>query len=487
MINDVKEANSRKPIDISSFTNDQKNAYDKLISFINSSYNEHDYKRALIGPAGTGKTYLVKALIQNSNTSYSLIGLSAPTHKACRVLSESIGIANIKCNTLQSDLGLRVNFNIDDFDIRHPPFDPHGKIKIKDYSIYIVDEASMINKGLLSFLEKICQENKCKLIYIGDASQLSPVKERFSPAFKNVVSYELNQIVRQGDDNPISYLLYLLRCDIKYKTFKFLEYIKYNKSKFNEDNTKGYQLCSTNEFQNLININFSDEELTRNVDFAKVIAYTNNAVSSWNKYIRNIIIKDADKSVINKNDLILSYTNIVNVFNESVIKNSEEYILKDVVNYTHPDYCIKGFMVKFIAIHGGKITQPLFIVDHKDKTSINVYIKTAKELINSAQTASARNRSKCWKEFYKFKDSCLLLTNIVNPYTNNIEFNRDLDYGFAITSHKSQGSTVDTAFVDINDIVFDKWGNPYSDIEAINRRLYVACSRCKNKLYLRYD
>lgn len=144
-------------------------------------------------------------------------------------------------------------------------------------------------------------------------------------------------------------------------------------------------------------------------------------------------------------------------------------------------------MVKFIAIHGGKITQPLFIVDHKDKTSINVYIKTAKELINSAQTASARNRSKCWKEFYKFKDSCLLLTNIVNPYNNNIEFNRDLDYGFAITSHKSQGSTVDTAFVDINDIVFDKYGNPYSDIEAINRRLYVACSRCKNKLYLRYD
>lgn len=49
-----------------------------------------------------------------------------------------------------------------------------------------------------------------------------------------------------------------------------------------------------------------------------------------------------------------------------------------------------------------------------------------------------------------------------------------------------QGSTFDTALVDVNDIVFDKFGHPYTDAEEINRRLYVACSRCKNKLYLRY-
>ena len=65
-------------------------------------------------------------------------------------------------------------------------------------------------------------------------------------------------------------------------------------------------------------------------------------------------------------------------------------------------------------------------------------------------------------------------------------FGRDLDYGFALTSHKSQGSTFDTSLVDVNDIVFDKYGNPYTNAEEINRRLYVACSRCKNKLYLRY-
>ena len=69
---------------------------------------------------------------------------------------------------------------------------------------------------------------------------------------------------------------------------------------------------------------------------------------------------------------------------------------------------------------------------------------------------------------------------------NLIEFGRDLDYGFAITSHKSQGSTYDTSLIDVNDIVFDKYGNLYSNIEEVNRRLYVACSRARNKLYLRY-
>ena len=90
-----------------------------------------------------------------------MIGLAAPTHKACRVLYESIGLSNIKPNTLQSDLGLRLNFDVDKFDINNPPFDPKGKIKISNYKIYIIDEASMINRGLSMFLEKICKWRNC--------------------------------------------------------------------------------------------------------------------------------------------------------------------------------------------------------------------------------------------------------------------------------------------------------------------------------------
>ena len=477
--------NPKDSISTLGFTNDQSKAYDALIKFINSDYDEEDYKRALIGPAGTGKTYLVKALIKNCNLSFSTIGLAAPTHKACRVLHESINLSNITVNTLQSDLGLRLNFDIEKFDINNPPFDPKGKIKINGYKIYIVDESSMINRGLCTFLEKVCKTNKCKILYIGDDAQLAPVGEYYSPALRGVESYRLNEIVRQEEDNPVRPLLEILRKDIRNKTYNFLNHIARNKEQFDESYIKGYKVCGANEFQQIMYRNFSDDALTKNVDYAKVIAFTNLAVSSWNKYIRGLIIKDADKSVLTKHDLIISYATLVNQFNEPIIKNSEDYIINDIVNYVHPQYGFKGFMVKFTAIHGGHTSQPLFIIDHTDQVSIMKYVEMSKSLINDAKTCNVKLRPQKWKDFYQFKEGVLLLTNIIDRMGNSIA-GRSLDYGFALTSHKSQGSTFDTVFVDVNDIVFDKHGRPYRNAEEVNRRLYVACSRCRNKLYLRY-
>ena len=486
-ITNFNNANGKDAVSILGFTEGQLKAYKGLLDFIHSDYNPNDFKRALVGPAGTGKTYLLRAVIKNCNTSYSLIGLAAPTHKACRVLNENIRIPNVKINTLQSDLGLKLNFDVEKFDIKNPPFDPKGRIKIGDFKIYIIDESSMINRSLLMFLEKICKQNKCKIIYVGDSSQLVPVNEKYSAAFRGVITYSLTEIVRQGDDNPISNLLPILRHDIEYKSYTFLNYIIRHREDFNGDFTKGYKVCNAQEFQQIVYNNFNDEELSRNVDFAKVIAYTNVCVSAWNKYIRNAIIKDSNKSIITKNDLIISYTTIVNKFNEAVIKNSEEYIINDIVNYVHPLYGLKGFMIKFQAIHGGQIATPLFVVDHSDKFSIQMYVKLSQDLVTAAKNARANMRAQRWKDYYTFKESCLLLTNILGSDGRTLVYGRDLDYGFALTSHKSQGSTFDTVLVDVDDIVFDKNGVVYADCEEVNRRLYVAASRCKNKLYLKFS
>jgi len=400
-------------------------------------------------------------------------------------MNESIKISGININTLQSDLGLKINFDVDKFDINNPPFDPKGRIKIGEYKLYIVDEASMIPKGLCIFLENICKTNKCKLIYIGDSFQLSPVNELYSYAFKSIQTYQLNEIVRQEEDNPIRYLLELLRYDIKNKTFNFINYIVKNRSCFDVNNIKGYQVLNSVDFGNVVYNNFSDDQITNNVDFVKIIGYTNNCVSSWNKVVRQTIIDKSEQSIITKNDLIVSYTTLVDKFNDCIIKNSEEYIIKDVVNYTHPRYGIKGFMVRFIAIHGGAVTSPLFILDHKDRTSVQQYITISENFIHNAKIARPITRAARWKEYYDFKESCLLLTNILDS-NGRIIYSRDLDYGFSVTSHKSQGSTYDTVLVDINDIVYDRNGHIYTNAEEVNRRLYVACSRCKNKLYMKF-
>lgn len=59
-------------------------------------------------------------------------------------------------------------------------------------------------------------------------------------------------------------------------------------------------------------------------------------------------------------------------------------------------------------------------------------------MIASAKNSSSKLRAQRWKDYYEFKESCLLLTNIINRDGTTM-FGRDLDYGFALTSHKSQG------------------------------------------------
>lgn len=124
----------------------------------------------------------------------------------------------------------------------------------------------------------------------------------------------------------------------------FLEYISKNVGAtiYNEIG-EGFSICNKIHFNNTIDSCFSNEEYTNNIDMYRIIAYTNACVSNWNNYIRNNIIKDADKSIITKNDLIMSYETIVNEFMETIINNSEEYIINDIVNFVDDTYGFKGF------------------------------------------------------------------------------------------------------------------------------------------------
>ena len=114
-----------------------------------------------------------------------------------------------------------------------------------------------------------------------------------------------------------------------------------------------------------------------------------------------------------------------------------------------------------------------------------MYYKKLTSLIDDAKKASSSERGSKWKQYFDFKRKYLIASNITNS-NGKILFSRDLDYGFAITSHRAQGSTYKNVFVDINDMVYDKYGHPYTNRDEMLRRLYVACSRASNQLVLSY-
>ena len=288
------------------FTKDQQIAIDGILEFISKPFSKNDYTVGLIGAGGTGKTFITKYIINNCKLSNSVIKCTSSTHKACRIFSEALNGKTV--DTIQSTFGLRLDLKLEDFNPINPQFNPTATPKLNNIKLLLIDESSMLPAKLVTFICNKCKELGIKIIFIGDDSQLAPVNEKESIAFKRCNKlYRLTEIVRQDDKNPIKDLLNMLRKDIKDKTFTFLTYLMKNKNTINyNEKGEGFTICDIEKFKELININFSNDEYTKNIDMYRVVAYTNNCVSSWNNYIRNNIIKNADKSIITKNDLIMS-------------------------------------------------------------------------------------------------------------------------------------------------------------------------------------
>lgn len=466
------------------FTDGQQTAIDAAINFIAKPFSDK-FIIGIDGAGGTGKTFITNFIINNCIYAKSVIKCCSPTHKACRIFSQAMD--GIKVETIQSTFGLRLNLKLEDFDPNKPAFGPIASPKLENIRLLVIDEASMIPHKLVNYIIKICKEKQIKIIILGDVYQLAPVNEKKSTFFTNCSNiYTLTEIVRQKANNPINFLLSMLREDIKNKSYRFLQYLSKNINNYNyNSNGEGFTIVRHNDFKEYITTCFNDASYTENIDLYRIIAYTNKAVANWNKFVRHNIIKNADTKIITKHDLIMCYETIVDNFLSEIICNSEEYIIHDIVDYVDSKYKFKGFLIKFQKVNGGRITRPIFVIDHKDKFTVQYYYKVLNELIENAKNANGAQRAAKWKSYYSFKQTYLIAANIENR-NGTILVQRDLDYGFALTSHKSQGSTYDTVFVDVNDIVYDRNGNIYANQDDLLRRLYVACSRAQTKLVLCY-
>ncbi|WP_281538761.1 AAA family ATPase [Romboutsia timonensis] len=88
--------------------------------------------------------------------------------------------------TLHSAFGLSPIVDLDsgNYDLKKLKTEQIRKPKIKPGQLLIIDEASMVSKGLYNFVEDFKKENNIQVIYIGDPAQLSPVSDNaISPVF----------------------------------------------------------------------------------------------------------------------------------------------------------------------------------------------------------------------------------------------------------------------------------------------------------------
>lgn len=461
-----------KTFNYSNLSESQNRALDALAKW----YNSDELECLLEGFAGTGKTYLVNIFLKEIVNKIHCI--TAPTHKALRVLEARV---NKKGLTLQSLHGLKPNMDLANFNIQHPQFDPLAMPKIQNYSLVVIDEASMINKDLFQLNRDKALQHRVKILYLGDRYQLPPVNEDISRVFTDIPNrIVLTDIIRQEEDNPLLDVFSLLREDVETGGNKFLQYITRNREIIKDG--KGYSLMPTSAFRDKVLDVFQSDSFSNDIDIFRFTAYTNRVIGSTNKDIRNTLFGNEAKAIINHDDLFTAYNTIVDEYKDPIVINSEDYIIYDCRPY-FSDEEIQTYAVNFKSMYDGRITPSFLVVDHSHP-SFRRFVKIL-DLLHQKAMSGVKGG---WYNYYRFKNRFLTMMDFELPISKRI-VKKDIDYGYALTTHKLQGSTFDNISIDLTDIVYGvtSYGKRIQrDPIMRNKLIYVAMSRAKYMAFLKF-
>lgn len=416
----------------------QDKACDDFRKFLLTS-NETEF--ILSGAAGTGKSFLVAYLLDLVQDEFELIRImkqsarpyrfqyTATTNKAATVLSGMTG--NSAARTIHSLLGLQIRNNYQ----TGTTFLVQGKdCENLNQTILIIDEASMISVELLEIIQKASRKYKnCKILYVGDNSQLPPVGETVSPVFRdtNKIHY-LTEIQRQAAGSPIITL-----------SHKYREILDNPETPWPTIESAGDAIVyheNATTWNAAIKAAYTQKHAP---DELRILGWTNDQVISYNRWIRSLlgyVDEFSPGEVMMLNNAI--------TMNDRLRARTDSVHMIDSVDPTTLDG-LPGYNLVLKSHATGdylKLFQP------KD------WAVARRSLAMIAK--KCKNKELPWEEFFSRKNSWADLRSI-----------------YAQTVHKSQGSTYREVFVDVSDIGRNtKW-------YEVARLMYVAITRASHRVH----
>lgn len=475
-------------------TADQAKAVAMLSNFLE---NRQKNVFLLRGYAGTGKTFLMKGLVEFLKATKRSFALAAPTGKAAIVLSHMTGEV---ASTIH-----RMVYNLDK--LREYSQDVEGSQTYKFYAnirlnlypnntVYIVDEASMIPdiyqegeffrygtgfllRDFLKFIYFDHNDHNKKIIFIGDDAQLPPVGMSYSPALNIIYLKEkyslkvetslLTDVVRQKQDSGILKNANNVRQSIDQNIF--------NKLKIDFRSNDVQEV----DYKYLLQLYFDIGKNSLYHDTI-IVTRTNADADAYNHEIRQLIfpgceprLRAGDKIICSNNTLkdgyYISNGSIGSV--KCIIGDTEIHFVKLRKKNSYTGKVDeKVIALKFLKAelefennYDSTITVATYIFEnHIYHSQCDMAIEEQKGLyIDFCQ----RNPN-LKPGTQPFKDALLS-----DPYFSSIRIN----YGYAITCHKAQGSAWKHVFVLCR-------GNRSDLNRDYFRWLYTAMTRASEKLYL---
>lgn len=430
---------------------------EQAIAILTAWFEGREKEAALIGPAGTGKSFslraLIKALIEKAGIELKEISLLAPTHKARKILESSIGA---DASTVAQALG------------QQPKLDENGKEVFEgkggksNSALTIIDEASMINAE--DYNELVSLNNR--ILWVGDRYQLPPVKEKKSMAFESPsvrTQAELAEVIRY--EGAIA---------------EFCERLRRGDLSLPEPDGETLFLLGKKEWKKRAIEEAQATVILDDSTGSKVLAFRNRTVDGYNKAIKKAVFPkqkepyfEGLKLVCNSPIQRLEYVSVGHgrwskeelLWNIKAT-NSEELRVTSkpkIKTLTLDDFdeepkafteWVSGWQVwEFEAITEGFLEITCRVLTPEFEEAKEAKIKQLGGNNYKALSYSEKDALKC---LYRYFDKVADI--------------------FASTTHKAQGSGYDNVFVD--------WADLISARDMKQQLIYTACTRAKKRLFI---
>lgn len=474
---------------------DQQKAHDTLVAYIMGQDKTYAMW-VLEGYAGTGKSFTlahIVATVRNKDTNGGdlwgkRIAMTAPTHKAVRVMKKfARGFPGVGFATVHSLLGLKEQIDSNG-KIKFVQDKDPTKIKIEGYDVLFLDETSMLADELFALLLPYVRRG-LKLIFVGDPVQIPPVNHKDAKplieaerAKHNIGIIKLEKIVRQALDNPI--LTYATRIRKSYQSD-----VDFSAATHVLDTTPQAGIVSIKEsdeerLSGVLEQYFNCEEFRQDADFMKVIAWRNNTVDTFNRMIRRLIYKEpnlplimvGEKLIVDAPIIMPSSQRILLANNEEIVvdrfqiqETEIDYLTMNLINREwvpdNPSVSLKYYntFVKYFDEDGFEQEANIRILHETEKTKLQAILNEIKKAATAVDYSSPF-RGKLWQSFYAVDRKFAAVK-----------------YNYAVTSHKSQGSTYGNCMIVDWDIAANRRAGA---TEERNRIRYVAATRARHLLFI---
>lgn len=445
----------------------QTKAVDGVVNFVKTAFNTNKGNNICVikGKAGTGKTTIINEILgklvdEGINPKSVIVG--ALSGVATNVIANKINTIPISKATIASMLGIKLDESTGKF-----TKDPRAEVQVgsNKKQIIIIDECSMVNEDIMNLIKTNMRDDTV-VIFLGDTGQLPPIRansnidsNKLSPTFDIQTQFELTERVRQGEESPI-----LMYTDFFHNYANGI--IKDYPSSIDEHTRSLVNPNGALIFGNYENINravklFRKSFNDMNPNLVKIVAYTNRAVAVWNQYIRESIFDaNTDLFIPQKGDAIIMKRPYNNSTSQVNIQNASQFMIRKIDNRRTDENGLDLIDVD-IQIETPKGLQTITIdalnPNDENFNKYNHYITS--KLTEISKLKGKPGYKVALKQFW--------------DYVNSIAV---FDYSYAITSHKSQGSTYDAVIVDALDI------NSVGPVSLVNkaRSIYTALTRARN-------